>query len=121
MAILRQAAHHLIYRRSHHASSPRRSLADLLLQGRLVEIGGYSALMPLDQPNRLAEEISGFAAGLWREASALGARTGLERRLSEQGPSLLRPGLGECVEPGHRRGSKIAQLGGRVRCVYAIT
>lgn len=39
-------------------------LADLLPQGRLVELDDCSVLMPLDQPVRLADEIRTFAAGL---------------------------------------------------------
>jgi hypothetical protein len=34
---------------------PRRRLADLLPQGRLVEIADSYTLIPLDQPARLAE------------------------------------------------------------------
>lgn len=41
-----------------------RRLADLLPQGRLVEIDDCSVLIPLDQPVRLADEIRAFAAGL---------------------------------------------------------
>jgi pimeloyl-ACP methyl ester carboxylesterase len=37
-------------------------LADLLPQGRLVEVDDCSVLMPLDQPTRLADEIRAFAA-----------------------------------------------------------
>jgi pimeloyl-ACP methyl ester carboxylesterase len=39
-------------------------LADLLPQGRLVELDDCSVLMPLDQPVRLSDEIRTFAAGL---------------------------------------------------------
>lgn len=39
-------------------------LAELLPQGRLVELDDCSVLMPLDQPVRLADEIRTFAAGL---------------------------------------------------------
>jgi len=39
-------------------------LADLLPQGRLVELDDCSVLMPLDQPVRLADEIRTFAASL---------------------------------------------------------
>lgn len=39
-------------------------LADLLPQGRLVELDDCSVLMPLDQPSRLADEIRAFAGGL---------------------------------------------------------
>jgi pimeloyl-ACP methyl ester carboxylesterase len=39
-------------------------LADLLPQGRLVEVDDCSVLMPLDQPVRLADEIRTFATGL---------------------------------------------------------
>lgn len=36
-------------------------LADLLPQGRLIEVDDCSVLMPLDQPTRLADEIRAFA------------------------------------------------------------
>jgi len=39
-------------------------LADLLPQGRLVELDDCSVLMPLDQPVRLADEIRTFAGDL---------------------------------------------------------
>lgn len=39
-------------------------LADLLPQGRLVELDDCSVLVPLDQPVRLADEIRAFAASL---------------------------------------------------------
>jgi pimeloyl-ACP methyl ester carboxylesterase len=39
-------------------------LADLLPQGRLVEVDDCSVLMPLDQPTRLADEIRAFAASI---------------------------------------------------------
>lgn len=39
-------------------------LADLLPQGRLIEVDDCSVLMPLDQPIRLAEEIQTFARHL---------------------------------------------------------
>lgn len=39
-------------------------LADLLPQGRLIEIDDCSVLMPLDQPIRLADEIRNFATSL---------------------------------------------------------
>lgn len=39
-------------------------LADVLRQGRLVELDYCSVLMPLDQPVRLADEIRTFAANL---------------------------------------------------------
>ena len=38
-----------------------RRLADLLPQGRLVEIPDSFTLIPLDQPARLARAIRGFA------------------------------------------------------------
>lgn len=39
-------------------------LADLLPQGRLIEVDDCSVLMPLDQPMRLADEIRTFAVNL---------------------------------------------------------
>lgn len=39
-------------------------LADLLPQGRLIELDDCSVLMPLDQPTRLADEIREFAASI---------------------------------------------------------
>lgn len=39
-------------------------LADLLPQGRLIEVDDCSVLMPLDQPHRLADEIRAFARSL---------------------------------------------------------
>lgn len=39
-------------------------LADLLPQGRLIEVDDCSVLMPLDQPIRLADEIRAFANSL---------------------------------------------------------
>lgn len=41
-----------------------RRLAELLPQGRLVEVEDCSVLMPLDQPERLAAEIRTFATSL---------------------------------------------------------
>lgn len=39
-------------------------LADLLPQGRLIEVDDCSVLMPLDQPARLADEIRAFTTSL---------------------------------------------------------
>ena len=39
-------------------------LADLLPQGRLIEVDDCSVLMPLDQPTRLADEIRALASSL---------------------------------------------------------
>lgn len=41
-----------------------RRLADLLPRGRLVEVEDCSVLMPLDQPQRVADEIRDFVAAL---------------------------------------------------------
>ena len=41
-----------------------RRLADLLPHGRLVEVEDCSVLMPLDQPQRVADEIRDFVAAL---------------------------------------------------------